>query len=346
MAYFYKHIKGLTSKATSFKIDFEQIDDSTDGNMITPTITKESNQSTTEFGNIITSNISNGVINNAFTFKNTINFYNNSSFKGYIGYINHSNDTQLNGLIIKGGSANNNAAALTLTNTQVKFEGVGNTDNGTRIQFISPSVKYNGNMYDNPIWFGLRSDNDYSHGFAVACFTESGTTYTSSNDISNTKFLLNIPLVTKGNYIKVKKSGSSSTDGYIEVENYITASSYMQALYFNATSDRRAKTDIGKSNFSALDIIKSLPVYNFKYKSDNTDSIGLIAQEALKVDAGTFSLVANQQASGENGDYMSVKESKLVYIAWKAIQEQQAIIDNQQEQINQLIDLVNKLTQK
>ena len=355
MAYFYQHLKGLTSNGTKWWINCEKID--ANSGMKTPEIKYIKNtQGSTEqdLGNIITSNMSDGIINNAFTFKDTVNFNSGSTFKGYIGYKNYKNDgiETLNGLIIKGGNANNNAAALTLTNTQVKFEGVGSGDSGTRIQFISPSVKYSSTMYNNPIWFGLRSGDDYSHGFAVASFTESGTTYTSSNDIANTKFLLNIPLVTNGQYIKVKKSTSSSTDGYIVVENYITAGgyitadSYIQASYFNATSDKRAKTGIIQSTFSALNIIKSLPIYNFKYKSDNSDSIGIIAQEALKVHAGDFNLVVNPQASGENGNYMSVKESKLVYIAWKAIQEQQEIIDKQSKEIEELKQLVKTLIEK
>jgi len=338
MAYFYKHIKGLTSRATSFKIDFEQIDDPTAGNMITPTIIKESNQSTTDFGNIITTNASNGRLNNDFHILSTLifNVNSNNTIGAYKGEIGHNN----NGIYLKGGT-DSSKATLSINNTQLFFEGV----SGTKILLTTPTVDYSQSYFqNNPICFALTNNTNY-YGFSIAAFSDSGGTYSPSADISYTKGLFNIPLYIQ-NYAVIRKSSSGANNGYLFVQNYIHSDSYIEATYFNATSDRRAKTDIGKSNFSALDIIKSLPVYNFKYKSDNTDSIGLIAQEALKVNAGTFSLVANQQASGENGDYMSVKESKLVYIAWKAIQEQQAIIDNQQEQINQLISLVNKLTQK
>ncbi len=307
--------------------------------MITPEIKYlKTGYSEATLGNIITSNMFNGVINNAFTFKSTISFYSGNTFKGSIG-------TQSDGLIIKGGSTQSNAAALTINNTRIRFDGVGSGDTGTSIQFFSPSLRYDPVLYDNPIWFGLTTDTGYK-GFAIACFTESGTTYTSSTRISDTKLLLGIPLITKGQYIKVKKSGLSGNDGYIEVENYIKAGSYIEGLYFNATSDKRAKTGINQSTFSALNIIKSLPIYNFKYKLDGSNSIGIIAQQALKVNAGDFSLVTNPQASGENGDYMSVKESKLVYIAWKAIQEQQEIIDKQSKEIEELKQLVKTLIEK
>lgn len=112
------------------------------------------------------------------------------------------------------------------------------------------------------------------------------------------------------------------------------------ALYFNATSDIRAKTNLQHASFKALNIVKSLPIYTFNYKETGSPSIGLIAQDAAKISFGSdFSLVNNETASGENGDYMTIKESKLIYVLWKAIQEQQ-------EQINYLTSLVKDLSRK
>lgn len=102
---------------------------------------------------------------------------------------------------------------------------------------------------------------------------------------------------------------------------------YVKAPYFNATSDARAKENIRKADFSALSIVNSLPVYNFNYKNSEKPSIGVIAQEALDFNINGFSLVENENATGEEGDYMSIKESKLIYILWKAIQEQQKEIE-------------------
>ena len=109
----------------------------------------------------------------------------------------------------------------------------------------------------------------------------------------------------------------------------ITASESVQAAYFNATSDRRAKTNIKPLDFKALDFITKTPIYTFKYKETETPSIGVIAQEVQNVDLDGFKLVENEEATGKDFDYMSIHESKLVYILWKAIQEQQ-------EEINQL----------
>lgn len=100
-------------------------------------------------------------------------------------------------------------------------------------------------------------------------------------------------------------------------EKNITCDGQIQAVSFNATSDKRAKTNIKRlDQEKALDIVNKLPVYSFNYKKDNIPSIGVLAQEAAVYDGAipNFSLVSNEQATGENGDYQTVKESKLVYI--------------------------------
>ena len=139
----------------------------------------------------------------------------------------------------------------------------------------------------------------------------------------------------KSGYVVIGSVGSGDkTDGSLYIQNSCNA------LYFNATSDVRAKTNLQHASFKALNIVKSLPIYSFNYKETGSPAIGLIAQDAAKISFGSdFSLVNNETASGENGDYMTIKESKLIYILWKAIQEQQ-------EQINDLISLVRDLSRK
>ena len=94
-----------------------------------------------------------------------------------------------------------------------------------------------------------------------------------------------------------------------------------EAKFFNATSDRRAKTDITPASFSALGVVQSLPVYSFKYNTNPTPVIGLIAQEAAYYNLDGFNMVDNLLATGEDNDFMQMKESKLVYVLWKAVQE-------------------------
>lgn len=99
------------------------------------------------------------------------------------------------------------------------------------------------------------------------------------------------------------------------------------AVYFNATSDYRAKKDFKPLQIDALKLVKSIKPYTFKYKDSNLPSIGIIAQDVQDIDLEGFKLVDNENATGENMDYMSIHESKLIYILWKAIQEQQKEIE-------------------
>lgn len=118
----------------------------------------------------------------------------------------------------------------------------------------------------------------------------------------------------------------------------VKADGPIEATYFNATSDRRAKTNIAAYEGNATELVKKIPIYTFNYLASNSPSIGMIAQEAAIFDNAipNFSLVSNKQATGEDGDYMSIKESKLVYILWKAVQEQAAKIEELQKKVDAL----------
>lgn len=117
----------------------------------------------------------------------------------------------------------------------------------------------------------------------------------------------------------------------------------IHAPYFNTTSDIRAKKDISKVTFAARDVVKALPIYSYILKENNEKNIGIIAQDALNINLDGFELVKNKEATGKDGDYMAIKESKLVYVAWKAIQEQEEVIEKQQQEIDELKDLVRQL---
>ena len=109
-----------------------------------------------------------------------------------------------------------------------------------------------------------------------------------------------------------------------------------EALYFNATSDKRAKENIAPATFSGLDLINKLSLYTFNYK-DKTDVVpGILAQDLLEVQPEELNLVDNIAATGENGDYMSIKESKLIFVLMQAIKEQQAQIEDLKAQIKNL----------
>jgi hypothetical protein len=122
----------------------------------------------------------------------------------------------------------------------------------------------------------------------------------------------------------------------LAVTSSITSNSYCQALYFNATSDRRAKSNITPAKFSALQIVNSLPTYTFNYKGKEEKTLGLIAQEAAEFNLDGFNMVDNFEATGQDGDYMQMKESKLVYVLWKAVQELSSEVEELKAEIASL----------
>ena len=106
------------------------------------------------------------------------------------------------------------------------------------------------------------------------------------------------------------------------------------AQYFNALSDRHLKTNINAIEGSVLPFIISTPVYTFNYKKDPTiPVIGIMAQDVLNKNINDFNLVK------KNGNgYYEIKESKMIYILWKAVQEQQKQIEALQTRLEGEVD--------
>lgn len=129
-------------------------------------------------------------------------------------------------------------------------------------------------------------------------------------------------------------SGHKITTNEIEVKSGNNKDGSCTAVYFNATSDRRAKTDFSLLNLNALDLVKKVQLYSFKYKDSNLPSIGIIAQDIQDIDIKGFKLVDNENATGQDFDYMTIHESKLTYILWKAVQELSKEVEDLKKQLN------------
>lgn len=114
-----------------------------------------------------------------------------------------------------------------------------------------------------------------------------------------------------GFYVAGSQVGSISTNG--------TTTSY------NITSDYRLKQDF--KGFNGLSIIDKIKTYDYEWKADNTRMYGVVAHELQSV--------LPYAVTGEkDGDQMQgVDYSKIVPILVKAVQEQQAQI----EELKQLI---------
>jgi hypothetical protein len=91
------------------------------------------------------------------------------------------------------------------------------------------------------------------------------------------------------------------------------------ATFYNATSDYRLKQDF--KDYKGLDLVSNIKTYDYEWKSDNTRMYGVIAHELQEV-------VPYAVTGEKDGEMMqSVDYSKIVPILVKAIQEQQAQIE-------------------
>ena len=224
--------------------------------------------------------------------------------------------------------AADNATTLNYLLNPEQFPGADNWDaEGNTVKTLGDIITTSGpgqTIYKN---LTIAGDNKlYVHkiDFDIVKF-EANTGLKVYKDANLIYFLLNASGIT------VKSTATFEKD--------VKCDGQIQAVSFNATSDKRAKTNIKRlDQEKALDIVNKLPVYSFNYKKDNIPSIGVLAQEAAVYDGAipNFSLVNNEQATGENGDYQTVKESKLVYILWAAIQEQSRQINQLKSQLKEL----------
>ena len=129
---------------------------------------------------------------------------------------------------------------------------------------------------------------------------------------------------------KFSVTGDSYFDGMIKV------SQQCEAQWFNATSDARAKENLQPATYSALELIDKLPIYTYNYKNNTETVTGILAQDLLIAQPKELELVSNINASGENNDYMSIKNDKLMFVLMKAIQEQQEQIKELKSEIENL----------
>lgn len=126
-------------------------------------------------------------------------------------------------------------------------------------------------------------------------------------------------------------------DGNLKVAQKVTITEGCQAQYFNATSDKRAKENIKSFNGKALDIINNINTYTFNYKNNPNDiNYGILAQDLLDININDFNFINNREATGIEDDYMSVKETKLIYLLIEAVKEQQKEINSLKKELEVL----------
>ena len=114
----------------------------------------------------------------------------------------------------------------------------------------------------------------------------------------------------------------------IDVGTNIEAKGYIQASYFNATSDKRLKENI--IPFTPEKSILDLPVYTFNFKSDKNKKkhIGCLAQDLQEICPD----LVNEDSQG----YLSIEESKITYLLLEEVKELKKQVEELKGKINEL----------
>lgn len=249
----------------------------------------------------------------------------------------------------------------------IEFSNTEYDDKSTRTTDYAPEIKYyNTDNYESTKSLGKiitskatgqTIDNDFSIKGKLDCnsdLTCSGnikfiyknnnkislysndTTESASIQYNSECFALNANKFFINNDMRIEKSDSTANKTTIISGNTKINSNSIEATYFNAVSDKRAKENIIPFKGDALKIINSLQTYTFNYKNNSTTSYGILAQDLVDTKINDFSFIDNIAATGIDDDYMKVKESKLVYLLVEGIKAQQKEIEELKLQLEEL----------
>ena len=123
----------------------------------------------------------------------------------------------------------------------------------------------------------------------------------------------------------------STIDDYRVQSNAFVANSYMASPAYNNTSLESVKKNIKLFDKYAIDIINSADLYSYNLKKENDDDkkhIGLVIGDGEK-DYNTPDEVITKDKQG-------IDLYSMISLSWKAIQEQQEIINNLQKRVETL----------
>lgn len=141
--------------------------------------------------------------------------------------------------------------------------------------------------------------------------------------------------------IKFWAEGGSYFTGRIDV----AGGAYCNGTNWVNASDARLKRDIQPmTNYGLAQVLQLKPV-TYYYRADKTNhhEVGFIAQDVQKI---IPEVVSGSEGDLQKGETLGLSYDNLVPLLTKAIQEQQAIIEDQQKQIDNLGKLVNQLMYK
>ena len=236
-------------------------------------------------------------------------------------------------IVIKGEGA---AVGLTISNSL--NSGTGTIFFGDAASSAAAGFRYNHNTGDMAVSF--------EDEIAFANSGGERMRITSGGDVlisTNTKITTNVTfgnITLDGSMTVGPNLGAISADASINVKEFggnqisffygttkvggITSTS--SATAYNTSSDYRLKEDL--QDFAGLDMVSKIPVYDFKWKTDENRSYGVMAHELQEVLPDAVS------GKKDAEEMQGVDYSKIVPLLVKSIQELKAEVDLLKQECN------------
>lgn len=243
-----------------------------------------------------------------------------------------SGDTKWTGTIVNDFSHSHGISITTSSGTNQLTLAHGTkyalTAGGQSFIFTTPS--------DNNTWRGIQ-DNLTSTSTTDSLSANQGRVLKGLVDSKvNSSDLVELTLTDNGNKRYLIGSGSAGTWSDIGTNGKVyTQSGSLYATYFYGTSDRRLKENIKDLDLNCLDLVNNINLREFSWKADkeHKPTIGAVAQELKQVlpEKYVHEFIGGQETDDE---YLSINDSKLVYLLIGAIQEQQKEIENLKAKID------------
>ena len=237
------------------------------------------------------------------------------------------------------GTGANDAAAGDHAHSSIRDIG-----NNTTTTFAYSKAGLN---YDDYTWlagwnnYELRAVNKSQFARASHSHTISDTTNLQATLDGKVNSSDLVALTLTNNSTKRYLIGSTSATTWSGVgtnSSCYTSSGNLYATYFYGTSDRRLKENIKDLDLNCLDLVNNINLREFSWKADETHKpvIGAIAQELNQVlpEKYRHEFIGGQETKDE---YLSINDSKLVYLLIGAIQEQQKEIESLKAKIDSKI---------
>lgn len=115
-------------------------------------------------------------------------------------------------------------------------------------------------------------------------------------------------------------------------------------IVYNNSSDKRLKDNIKDSEIKALDTIDKIKHRQFDWKKNNKhENIGYIAQEMEEIDENYIHKTKIKNKDGEDDYDYQINLLSVLSTATKAIQELNAKVNSQEQEINFLKEKINSL---